>query len=135
MPVPAEDSSSNSDSVLRSKAMFSIPLVGVLTGGREQVVRVRGQGQVQESGSGVRIRGQRFRGQVQESVSGLGVRFSVWPVHRSSCMVILTLPCQVQGVRFRGQVQGSGSGVRFRSQNQWSGSECGPSIALAVWSF
>lgn len=29
-PVPAEDSSSNRDSVLRSNAMFSMPLVGVL---------------------------------------------------------------------------------------------------------
>lgn len=30
-PVPAEDSSSNRESVLRSNAMFSMPLVGVLT--------------------------------------------------------------------------------------------------------
>lgn len=34
-PVPADDSSSNRESMLRSNAMFSMPLVGVLKGEKE----------------------------------------------------------------------------------------------------
>lgn len=41
MSLPAEDSSSNRDSVFRSNAMFSIPLVGVLEEEEVQEVMLR----------------------------------------------------------------------------------------------